>query len=115
MLQNPCKTLGFKKYMVYKISPWGGGVNHIQPVALYHCVTVYVNNCSCKVKCIGLDVRKPRVSVRICQWRRLLSVLRLWFCCCRFIVIPVFSIQKGYINFAAKSIRCSSVRPSRFL
>ena len=32
MLQNPCKTLGFKKIMVYKI-PGGGGVNHIQPVA----------------------------------------------------------------------------------
>ena len=33
MLQNPCKTLGFKKIMVYKIPPGGGGVNHIQPVA----------------------------------------------------------------------------------
>ena len=32
MLQNPCKTLGFKKNMVYKIPP-GGEVNHIQPVA----------------------------------------------------------------------------------
>ena len=25
MLQNPCKTLGFKKNMVYEIPPWGGG------------------------------------------------------------------------------------------
>ena len=25
MLQNPRKTLGFKKNMVYKIPPWGGG------------------------------------------------------------------------------------------
>ena len=33
MLQNPCKALGFKKNMVYKIPPGGGGVNHIQPVA----------------------------------------------------------------------------------
>ena len=32
MLQNPRKTLGFKKNMVYKIPP-GGEVNHIQPVA----------------------------------------------------------------------------------
>ena len=32
MLQNPCKTLGFKKNMVYEIPP-GGEVNHIQPVA----------------------------------------------------------------------------------
>ena len=31
MLQNPCKTLGFKKNMVYKIPL--GEVNHIQPVA----------------------------------------------------------------------------------
>ena len=32
MLQNPSKTLGFKKNMVYEIPP-GGEVNHIQPVA----------------------------------------------------------------------------------
>ena len=25
MLQNPCKTFGFKKNMVYKIPPDGGG------------------------------------------------------------------------------------------
>ena len=25
MLQNPCNTLGFKKNMVYKIPPGGGG------------------------------------------------------------------------------------------
>ena len=25
MLQNPCKTLGFKKNMVYKVLPGGGG------------------------------------------------------------------------------------------
>ena len=25
MLQNPCKTMGFKKNMVYKIPPGGGG------------------------------------------------------------------------------------------
>ena len=31
MLQNPCKTLGFEKNMVFKIPP--GGVNHNQPVA----------------------------------------------------------------------------------
>ena len=34
MLQNPRKTLGFKKNMVDKI-PLGGEVNHIQPVAYY--------------------------------------------------------------------------------
>ena len=44
MLQNPCKTLGFKKNMVYKIPQGGGGggkpysasgliflLNHIHP------------------------------------------------------------------------------------
>ena len=39
MLQNLCKTLGFKKNMVYKFPPGGGGgggeVNHIQPVVYY--------------------------------------------------------------------------------
>ena len=37
MLQNPRKTLGFKKNMVYKIPP-GGEVNHIQPVA--YCISI---------------------------------------------------------------------------
>ena len=37
MLQNPCKTLGFKKNMVYKIPP-GGEVNHIQPVAYVYII-----------------------------------------------------------------------------
>ena len=40
MLQNPCKTLGFKKNMVYEIPP-GGEVNHIQPVA-YKLLHVYL-------------------------------------------------------------------------
>ena len=40
MLQNPCKTLGFKKNMVYKIPP-GGEVNHIQPVAYKRKVKEY--------------------------------------------------------------------------
>ena len=34
MLQNPCKSLGCKKNMAYKIPP-GGEVNHIQPVAYF--------------------------------------------------------------------------------
>ena len=40
MLQNACKTLGFKKNMVYKIPPGGGGgeVNHIQPLAYQACL-----------------------------------------------------------------------------
>ena len=44
MLQNPCRTLGFKKNMVYKISPGGGGeVNHIQPVAYLFVVQYFVS------------------------------------------------------------------------
>ena len=40
MLQNPRKTLGFKKNMVYKIPP-GGEVNHIQPVAYSYLLSNY--------------------------------------------------------------------------
>ena len=43
MLQNPCKTLGFKKNMVYKIPP-GGEVNHIQPVA-YRVLDLRLRGC----------------------------------------------------------------------
>ena len=45
MLQNPCKTLGFKENIVYKIPPvggWGVGVNHIQPSGLF-CDKVYTH------------------------------------------------------------------------
>ena len=47
MLQNPRKTLGFKKNKVYKIPP-GGEVNHIQPVAytVSCCVVVLVLLCN---------------------------------------------------------------------
>ena len=46
MMQNPCKTLGYKKIWSTKFPlgvggvGWGGGglgVNHIQPVAYYFC------------------------------------------------------------------------------
>ena len=44
MLQNPCKTLVFKKNMVYKILPGGGGeVNHIQPVAYLYLILISHN------------------------------------------------------------------------
>ena len=43
MLQNACKTLGFKKNTVYKIPP-GGEVNHIQPVAYLGCLPVRGDN-----------------------------------------------------------------------
>ena len=45
MLQNPYKTLGFNKNMVYEIPPGGGGgVNHIQPVA-YQVTALICNFC----------------------------------------------------------------------
>ena len=35
MLQNPCKTLGFKKNMVYKIPQGGGGGKPYPAIGLY--------------------------------------------------------------------------------
>ena len=45
MLPNRCKTLGFKKNMIYKIPPWasGGEVNHIQPVTYFLRYWIYFN------------------------------------------------------------------------
>ena len=54
MLQNPCKTLGFKKNMVYKIPP-GGEVNHIQPVAYYIFSVQFINIISRYTK-IGYNI-----------------------------------------------------------
>ena len=47
MLQNPCKTVGFMKIMVYKIPPGGGEVNHIQPVAYLFCL--FLSGCFTQV------------------------------------------------------------------
>ena len=52
MLQNPCKTLGFKKNMVYEIPP-GGEVNHIQPVA-----------CKC-FKDLSVDIKRFLTNVML--------------------------------------------------
>ena len=51
MLQNPCKTLGFKKNMVYKIPPGGGGkpypasglLNKPSMHRQYNCICVLCN------------------------------------------------------------------------
>ena len=45
MLQNPRKTLGFTKNMVYKITPGGGEVNHIQPVAYVQLSPIHMQGC----------------------------------------------------------------------
>ena len=44
MLQNPCKTLGFKKNMVYKIPPRGGGGGKPYPASGLFVVS---SNCKC--------------------------------------------------------------------
>ena len=56
MLQNPCKTLGFKKNMVYKIPPGGGEVNHIQPVAYKYHVLIQ------SIQFLKLRLLKPNIS-----------------------------------------------------
>ena len=51
MLQNPCKTLGFKKNMVYKIPPGGGGkpypASGLQFDKSFHPVVLYKNVLIC--------------------------------------------------------------------
>ena len=51
MLQNPRKTLGFKKNMVYKIPPGGGEVNHIQPVAYIMNICNFILSQAVHIKC----------------------------------------------------------------
>ena len=44
MLQNPCKTLGFKKNMVYKIPPGGrGGGGKPYPASGLNAVNLQTN------------------------------------------------------------------------
>ena len=51
MLQNPRKTLGFKKNMVYKIPPGGGGKPYPASGLLAH----GCSSCEYKNKCFDLD------------------------------------------------------------
>ena len=64
MLQNPCKTLGFKKNMVYKIPP-GGEVNHIQPVA-YKPIKEYHPALICHITVITANTIKNIIPCIIC-------------------------------------------------
>ena len=50
MLQNPCKTLGFKKNMVYKIPPgWGGWGGKPYPASgPTFCDTGFISTCKDK-------------------------------------------------------------------
>ena len=79
MLQNPCKTLGFKKNMVYKIPP-GGEINHIQPVTYGE--TVRPKNWR-NENCINL-------KRDIDQWRHKFSIV------C--IVIDDETFQQTFVN-----------------
>ena len=54
MLQNPCKTLGFKKNMVYKIPPGGGGKPY--PASGLICVLATCNNEDDSIKNKGTRV-----------------------------------------------------------
>ena len=49
MLQNPCKTLGFKKNMVYKIPPRGGG----KPYPASGLLLLIFNFCTFLFKCLA--------------------------------------------------------------
>ena len=62
MLQNPRKTLGFMKNMVYKIPP-GGKVNHIQPVAYIISCLQLIRYTSTKLARGQGDVRRKRPNV----------------------------------------------------
>ena len=64
MLQNTCKTLGFKKNMVYKIPP-GGEVNHIQPVAYILLFDTIFRHFALLVTEISRQVQNFRIIPRI--------------------------------------------------
>ena len=40
MLQNPCKTLGFKKNMIYKIPPGGGKSYPASGLTDVYCISI---------------------------------------------------------------------------
>ena len=69
MLQNPCKTLGFKKNMVYEIPPGGGGKPYpasglyINPVKLS--TVVSTNNDSDVGFCLQLLRRVNRINTQV--------------------------------------------------
>ena len=67
MLQNPCKTLGFKTSIVYKIPLGGGGgeVNHIQPVAYYQHSEIAPNHILFFLQAKFLTLKKIRMLIII--------------------------------------------------
>ena len=56
MLQNPCKTLGFKKNMVYEIPPGGGG----KPYPASGLIGT-------QNKCLNGEIKKIKVYLFGCQ------------------------------------------------
>ena len=64
MLQNPCKTLGFKKNMVYKIPPGGEGGKPYPASGLFSICNLIKNEGFFSVlHYLDLDTRKPVVCV----------------------------------------------------
>ena len=77
MLQNPCKTLGFKKNMVYKIPP-GGEVNHIQPVAYS---------------------QEVDICIKVIMMRVNIKLLNLLLYCFHYILNHPCNVKIDYISF----------------
>ena len=63
MLQNPCKTLGFKKNMVYKIPPGGGGKPY--PASGLICLTA--RNASSPFICVFIFNTSVAYGVKLQQ------------------------------------------------
>ena len=96
MLQNPCKTLGFKKNMVYKIPPGGGGeVNHIQPVAYY------AHSC---FAIIFMVKRELAALLSLSSWCLMIVVWLFlsvpWVCLQFVIVIPTYYFWVSFMRTA---------------
>ena len=63
MLQNPYKTLGFKKNMVYKISTGGGGGGKPYPASGLHAIFILIDPAiifTQTIQCIVLSYVRPR-------------------------------------------------------
>ena len=67
MLQNPCKTFGFKKNMVYKIPPGGGG----KPYPASGLIDVVLTT-NVRSKRAG---KYATLNRNLCTWHEMQSVL----------------------------------------
>ena len=74
MLQNPCKTLGFKKNMVYKIPPGGGGGGGKPYPASGLCSVTHTFTC--------LPIDSADLSARTIEYHRVSTQFRIKMHCC---------------------------------